>query len=93
MVLGADLAPEGSRSEFLASFRLLTSGGSAFAPALISGLTALAGLPAALAITGLTNFLGAYLFWKYLPIYAPDKSSKQETLRGCTPADNPTANR
>jgi MFS family permease len=73
MVLGADLAPEGSRSEFLASFRLLTSGGSAFAPALISGLTALAGLPAALAITGLTNFLGAYLFWKYLPIYAPDK--------------------
>jgi MFS family permease len=76
MVLGADLAPEGSRSEFLASFRLLTSGGSAFAPALISGLTALAGLPAALAITGLTNFLGAYLFWKYLPIYAPDKSSK-----------------
>lgn len=76
MVLGADLAPEGSRSEFLASFRLLTSGGSALAPALISGLTALAGLPAALAITGLTNFLGAYLFWKYLPIYAPDKSAK-----------------
>ncbi len=74
MVLGADLAPEGARSEFLASFRLLTSGGSAFAPALISGLTAFAGLPAALAITGLTNFVGAYLFWKYLPIYAPDKS-------------------
>ncbi len=74
MVLGADLAPEGARSEFLASFRLLTSGGSAFTPALISGLTAFAGLPAALAITGLTNFVGAYLFWKYLPIYAPDKS-------------------
>ncbi|NBU22760.1 MAG: MFS transporter [Actinobacteria bacterium] len=74
MVLGADLAPDGARSEFLASFRLLTSGGSAFAPALISGLTAVAGLPAALAITGLSNFLGAYLFWKYLPIYAPEKS-------------------
>lgn len=72
MVLGADLAPEGARSEFLASFRLLTSGGSAVAPVVISGLTALLSLPAALAITGLGNFVGAYLFWKYLPRYAPD---------------------
>ena len=78
MVLGADLAPDGSRSEFLASFRLLTSGGSAVAPALISVLTALISLPAALAITGLGNFLGAYLFWRYLPKYAPDK--KQQPL-------------
>jgi MFS family permease len=73
MVLGADMAPEGARSEFLASFRLLTSGGSAVAPIVIAGLTALISLPAALAITGLGNFVGAYLFWKYLPIYAPDE--------------------
>lgn len=75
MVLGADMAPEGARSEFLASFRLLTSGGSAIAPVVIASLTALISLPAALAITGLGNFLGAYLFWKYLPIYAPDQKS------------------
>jgi MFS family permease len=73
MVLGADMAPEGARSEFLASFRLLTSGGSAVAPVVIASLTALISLPAALAITGLGNFVGAFLFWKYLPIYAPDQ--------------------
>ncbi|QKJ25037.1 MFS transporter [Aquiluna borgnonia] len=73
MVLGADMAPEGSRSEFLAAFRMLTSGGVVAAPAAISGITALLGLPAALAITGLINFYGAFLFWRYLPLHAPDK--------------------
>ena len=72
MILGADLAPEGSRSEFLASFRMLTSGGVVLAPAMISGLTATVGLASALATTGLLNFVGAYLFWKYLPKYAPN---------------------
>jgi hypothetical protein len=73
MILGADLAPSGSRNEFLASFRMLTSGGVAVAPAMIAGLTAAIGLAPALAATGLLNFVGAYLFWRYLPIYAPDK--------------------
>ncbi|MCF8528682.1 MAG: MFS transporter [Aquiluna sp.] len=73
MILGADLAPQGSRNEFLAAFRMLTSGGVVVAPAMISGLTAVAGLSSALALTGLLNFYGAFLFWKYLPIYAPDK--------------------
>ena len=73
MILGADLAPAGARSEFLASFRMLTSGGVAVAPIAISGLTAVIGLSGALAATGLLNFVGAWLFWKYLPIYAPDK--------------------
>lgn len=73
MILGADMAPSGSRNEFLASFRMLTSGGVAVAPTMIAGLTALFGLAPALAATGLMNFVGAYLFWKYLPIYAPDK--------------------
>ena len=72
MVLGADLAPPNSRPQFLASFRILTSGGVALAPAMISGLTAVVGLAGALASTGLINFVGAYLFWRYLPIHAPD---------------------
>ena len=76
MILGADLAPDGSRSEFLASFRMLTSGGVVVAPAMISTITAIATLPIALAATGLLNFYGAYLFWKYLPIYAPSKVKK-----------------
>ena len=72
MVLGADLAPDGARSEFLAAFRLMTSGGVVLAPLMITTLTALIALPAALAITGALNFYGAYLFWKYLPVHAPD---------------------
>jgi MFS family permease len=75
MVLGADLAPDGARSEFLAAFRMMTSGGVVLAPLMITTLTALIALPAALAITGLLNFYGAFLFWKYLPIHAPDKNS------------------
>ena len=75
MVLGADLAPDGARSEFLAAFRMMTSGGVVLAPLLITSLTALIALPAALAITGLLNFYGAFLFWKYLPIHAPDRKS------------------
>jgi MFS family permease len=75
MVLGADLAPDGARSEFLAAFRMLTSGGVVLAPLMITTITALIALPAALAITGLLNFYGAFLFWKYLPIHAPDKKS------------------
>ena len=75
MVLGADLAPDGARSEFLAAFRMMTSGGVVLAPLMITTLTALIALPAALAITGLLNFYGAFLFWKYLPVHAPDRKS------------------
>ena len=78
MVLGADLAPPNSRPQFLASFRILTSGGVVVAPAMISGLTAVIGLAGALATTGLLNFVGAFLFWRYLPIYAPDKKRPSE---------------
>ena len=75
MVLGADMAPPGARSEFLAAFRMLTSGGVVFAPAVITAMSAVIVLPAAMSITGLLNFYGAYLFWKYLPTYAPDHKS------------------
>ncbi len=73
MVLGADMAPPGARSEFLAAFRTLTSGGVVLAPLAITTMTAAIALPTALAITGLLNFYGAYLFWKYLPVHAPDR--------------------
>ena len=75
VIFGDDLSLPGARSEFLASFRMLTSGGVAIAPAMISVLTASIGLAGALATTGLLNFVGAFLFWRYLPIYAPDKKS------------------
>jgi MFS family permease len=73
MLLGADLAPAGSRSEFLAAFRFMTSGGVVVSPLLITILTAAVGLSGAMAATGLLNFYGAYLFWRYLPKFAPDR--------------------
>jgi hypothetical protein len=39
---------------------------------MITVLTASVGLASALAATGLLNFVGAFLFWRYLPVYAPD---------------------
>jgi hypothetical protein len=43
----------------------------------ISGLTALISLPFALAATGLLNFYGAYLFWRYLPMYSQPGSQEK----------------
>ncbi len=54
---------------------MMTSGGVVLAPLMITSLTALIALPAALAITGLMNFYGAYLFWKFLPVHTPDQKS------------------
>jgi MFS family permease len=87
MVLGADLAPPESRPQFLASFRILNSGGVVVAPVMISSLTAIAGLAGALAVTGLLNFVGAYLFWRYLPIYAPDQYPPGEAGPDSDPSD------
>jgi len=69
MVLGADLAPKDARSEFLAGFRLLTTGGNAFSPYVLSGVTLLFGLGPAMAVMGGISFFGAYMFWRFLPKY------------------------
>jgi hypothetical protein len=67
LVIGADLAPKGERNEFLASYRLLVDSGVAAAPLLISGVTALLGLSAAMfTISGL-GIVGAILANRYLP--------------------------
>lgn len=78
MILGADLAPAGSRSEFLAAFRFMNSGGVVISPLLITILTASIGLSSAMATAGLLNFYGAYLFWRYLPKYAPDSKTPSD---------------
>jgi ABC-type transporter Mla maintaining outer membrane lipid asymmetry permease subunit MlaE len=50
----------------------MVSGGVVVSPALITILTAFIGLSGAMASAGLLNFFGAYLFWRYLPRFAPD---------------------
>jgi MFS family permease len=69
LTIGADLAPEGSRNEFLAAFRLLLDGGIATAAPAISLLTIAVGLSTGLfALSGLA-LIGAYLMNHYLPKY------------------------
>lgn len=69
LTIGADLAPEGARNEFLAAFRLLLDGGIAAAAPVISILTLVVGLSTGLiAISGLA-IIGAYMFNHYLPKY------------------------
>ena len=67
LVIGSDLAPQGERNEFLASYRLLVDAGVAATPLAISGITALFGLATAMFwITG-TGIVGAVLAHRYLP--------------------------
>ena len=69
LTIGADLAPEGSRNEFLAAYRLLGDGGIATAAPAISILTIAVGLSTGLiALSGLA-LIGAYLMNHYLPKY------------------------
>lgn len=78
MVLGADLAPPESRAEFLAGYRLMTSVGTTFSPIALSLLTALAGIPIAMALVGSVNYLGVWLFIKHLPKYGLSKPHIEE---------------
>ena len=69
LTIGADLAPEGARNEFLAAFRLMLDGGIAAAAPVISVLTLAIGLSSGLfAVSGLA-LIGAYLMNHYLPKY------------------------
>ncbi|CAB4624426.1 unannotated protein [freshwater metagenome] len=67
LVIGSDLAPEGERNEFLASYRLLVDAGVAATPIMMSLITAMLGLAAAMFwLTG-TGVIGAVLANRYLP--------------------------
>jgi MFS family permease len=67
LTLGADLAPEGQRNEFLAAYRLLIDSGQAVTPLLVSGITMAASLPVAIVVLSGVSLIGAGLGWKYLP--------------------------
>lgn len=69
LTIGADLAPEGARNEFLAAFRLLLDGGIAIAAPVISVLTIAVGLSTGLFVVSGVGVIGAYLLNRYLPKY------------------------
>ena len=69
LTLGADLAPEEGRNEFLAAYRLLVDAGVAVTPVAISGLTVLISLGGAMGVMAGLSLVGAGLGWRYLPRY------------------------
>jgi MFS family permease len=71
LTLGADVAPASDPAPFLGSWRTLTDTGGALAPLLLSGLTALASLPVAVATMGAIGLLGAVGFVRWVPRFVP----------------------
>ena len=71
MTLGADLAPQDNPAPFLGSWRTLGDTGGAFAPLLVSGLSAAVSLSVATAAMGVIALLGAGAFLRWVPRYLP----------------------
>lgn len=71
LTLGADVAPPADPAPFLGSWRTLTDAGGAFAPLLLSAITALASLPIAVAAMGVIGLLGAAGFVRWVPRFVP----------------------
>lgn len=73
LTLGADIAPQEEPAAFLGSWRTLTDAGGAFAPVLISAITAAVSLSGAVAVMGVVAALGAVGFVRWVPRYVPRK--------------------
>ena len=71
MTLGADLADPRDPAPFLGAWRFTCDAGSAAAPLLISGLTAVASLAVASAAMGVLGLVGAGVLLRYVPRYVP----------------------
>ena len=71
MTLGADLAPQPDPAPFLGSWRTLTDTGGAFAPVLVTLLTAVGSLSIATGVVGAIGLLGAAAFVRWVPRFVP----------------------
>ncbi|MGQ4599735.1 MFS transporter [Nocardia sp. R6R-6] len=71
MTIGADIAPDVSRAEFLAAWRLTHDGGFFVGPLAISGLAAIGPLAVAILTIGGVSALGAGVMARYIPVFIP----------------------
>ena len=71
MTLGADLAPRGNPAPFLGAWRFTGDFGSAAAPLVISGVTAVASIAIASGVMGVLGLVGAGILLRYVPRYLP----------------------
>lgn len=76
MTLGADAAPSAGRTEFLGIWRLVADLGSSLGPVVLSAITALVSLAAAVAAMGGFGLAGAAVFWHWLPRGNPSAGGK-----------------
>jgi MFS family permease len=71
MTLGADLADKRNPAPFLGAWRFTGDLGSAAAPLLIAGVTAIGSLAIASGVMGLIGLVGAGVLLRYVPRYVP----------------------
>ena len=71
MTLGADLAPRDDPAPFLGAWRFTGDFGSAAAPLVISGVTAVATIAVASGVMGVLGLIGAGVLLRYVPRYLP----------------------
>ncbi|KTR07956.1 MFS transporter [Curtobacterium luteum] len=71
MTLGADLAPRDHPAPFLGAWRFTGDFGSAAAPLVISGVTAVASIAVASGVMGVLGLVGAGVLLRYVPRYLP----------------------
>lgn len=71
MTLGADLADKSNPAPFLGAWRFTGDFGSAAAPLLISGITAVVSISLASGVMGILGFIGAGILLRYVPRYSP----------------------
>lgn len=71
MTLGADLADKSNPAPFLGAWRFTGDFGSAAAPLLISGITAIVSISLASGVMGILGFIGAGILLRYVPRYSP----------------------
>ncbi|KQO62930.1 MFS transporter [Curtobacterium sp. Leaf261] len=71
MTLGADLAPRGHPAPFLGAWRFTGDFGSAVAPLVIAGVTAVATIAVASTVMGVLGIVGAGILLRYVPRYVP----------------------
>lgn len=83
LTLGADVAPHDDPAPFLGSWRTLTDAGGAFAPLLVSALTAVASLAVGTAAVGAVALLGAAGLLRWVPRYVP-RAAPHAVPRGRT---------
>lgn len=75
MTLSADLAPRTDPAPFLGAFRFTADAGSAAAPVLVAGVVAVASLPLATALVGVTGLAGAVMLARWIPRYLPHRGT------------------